>query len=75
MQDPNCRAWQPMINQEAHNIAAQLMTNNIGAAGAELNQDLFNMRGDLYAQNQLLSQINAMDQNGSGGRLYLGDYN
>lgn len=43
-------------------------------AAAELSEDLYNLRGDMYAQDQLLSQVNRFDRKGFGADISLGPW-
>lgn len=46
------------------------MGNAVGAAD-ELSEDLYAMRGDMYAQDQLLSEVSRYDRKGLGADLSL----
>jgi hypothetical protein len=47
---------------------------NAQGAASELSEDLYAMRGDMYAQDQLLNEVNSFDNKGIGGDLYLGNW-
>jgi hypothetical protein len=53
------------------------MLDSGNAAGAwnELNTDLRNMGGDIYAQDNLINQVNLLDVKGVGADLNLGTWN
>jgi hypothetical protein len=72
-QDPNFAIWQPTIQQEAQSITSALDAGATVAAANELNADLWAMRGDLYGQNELLTEVHNQ-QNGEGAQLYLGQW-
>lgn len=70
--DPNYEQWAPSIHQEAGMITDLLNRGDTANAAQYLNVDLFNMRGDVYAQNELLSEIR-QEQSGYGATLFLGN--
>ncbi|HEY9758396.1 MAG TPA: cell envelope integrity protein TolA [Oculatellaceae cyanobacterium] len=70
--DPNYEQWAPSIHQEAGMITDLLNRGDTVNAAQYLNVDLFNMRGDVYAQNELLSEIR-QEQSGYGATLFLGN--
>jgi hypothetical protein len=47
-------------------------TGNGPGAALELKEDLYAMRGDVYAQDELLNEVNALDRKGLGADLQLG---
>jgi hypothetical protein len=72
-QDPNYESWQPTINQESGSVASALNANDTPTAAAELNRDLWAMRGDIYGQNELLQEVQNQ-VSGEGAQLYLGQW-
>lgn len=72
-QDPNYENWQPVIGQEAQSVAFALDAGDTRGAAAELNTDLWAMRGDIYGQNELLHEVQTQ-QSGEGAQLYLGQW-
>ncbi len=48
---------------------------NSDAAAINLREDLWNLRGDMYAQDQLLSEVNRYERKGIGADIYLGNWN
>jgi hypothetical protein len=78
--DPNYQNWAPSINQEAGvitDLLNQAETNPQATTQAAevLNQDLWTMKNDVYAQNELLSEINQEQNRQSGAYLYLNNWN
>ncbi len=73
-QDPNWRVWQTNIEAEADYVAGLLDSGNAAAAANELNQDMFEMRGDIYAQDHLLNRVNTLEVKGVGADLNLGPW-
>jgi hypothetical protein len=74
MQSPNYNTWNRNIENEAVNIAFQMDRGNLQGAAMELSEGLYAMRGDMYAQDQLLNSVNRMDRKGMGADLYLGNW-
>jgi len=72
-QDPNFENWQPTIQQEAQSVTGALDAGDTRGAAAELNTDLWAMRGDIYGQNELLHEVQTQ-QSGEGAQLYLGQW-
>lgn len=48
---------------------------NGALAAQELDEDLYNLRGDMYAQDELLSEVNQYERKGIGADIYLGNWN
>jgi hypothetical protein len=71
--DPNYQQWAPSIHQEAGMVTNILNQGDTQGAAQTLNIDLFNMRGDVYAQNELLSEVR-QEQSGQGAYLYLDNW-
>jgi hypothetical protein len=68
--------WQSNIDSEAQYVAGLLDSGNAVAAANELNQDMLQMGGDIYAQNQLLNQVSNFEGAGPGAAvLNLGEWN
>jgi hypothetical protein len=74
-QDPNYNTWKDQIHSEATKIAGQMDAGNGAAAALELKQDLYAMRGDLYAQDELISQVNQSERKGAGADIHLNAWN
>ena len=72
--DPYYSVWQPTINQEAGRIASLLDSGQTSFATNELQNEMYWMRGDVYAQDELLSEVNAYDRKGVGADLYLNNW-
>ena len=70
--DPNYGVWNNEINNEAVNIAGILDSGNAQLAAQQLSNDLFEMRGDMYAQDQLLA--NTAEHPGIGAMLELNNW-
>lgn len=70
-QDPNRDQWKDVMLKEAANIVQKLDSGKAAEAAQELREDLFAMRGDLYGQDELISQVNKLDRKGSGADLNL----
>jgi hypothetical protein len=67
--------WGNNIESEADYVAGLLDSGNATGAAQELNQDMFQMRGDIYAQDQLLNRVNLLETKGVGADLNLGNWN
>lgn len=74
-QDPNFPQWEDPINREASNIAMRMDFGDTQGAADQLAMDLYQTRGDRYAQDQLLSEVARRDIKGFGGDLYLQNWN
>ena len=74
-QSPNYDAWDAQIGSEAAAIVDELDKGNAEEAAVRLKEDLKAMGGDMYAQDQLLSDINLMEKKGVGADLNLGTWN
>ena len=74
LQSPNYSDWNNNINGEAASVAFQLDTGNAQGAAVELREDLYALRGDMYAQDQLLDEVNRFENKGMGADLYLGNW-
>jgi hypothetical protein len=70
-QDPNHDLWKDVMRTEAANIVGKLDSGKTAEAAQELKEDLYAMRGDLYGQDELLSQINSLDKKGSAADINL----
>jgi hypothetical protein len=66
--------WGPNIVREATGIARSFANLSCAIAATELREDLWAMRGDMYAQNELLSNIYAMQSLGYGGNILLNNW-
>ena len=71
--DPNCQNWRPSINQEADTVSDILNSGDTRTGAGALNRDLWAMRGDIYAQNELLNEVK-QEVTGAGASLYLGNW-
>ncbi len=65
----------PWIQLESNVVPALLDAGDSHAAASRLNSDLFNLRGNLDAQNILLSMVDSNDKKGSASDLKLGEWN
>jgi len=70
-QDPNFSTWEAPVKSEAA-VVANLLDSGKGAEAAkELSEDLFAMKGDLYAQDELLHEIDQLEKKTVGADLQL----
>ena len=74
MQSPNYNTWGRNIENEAASVAFHMDQGNLQGAATELSQDLYAMRGDMYAQDQLLSEVNRFDRKGLGADIYMSNW-
>ncbi|MBX9694772.1 MAG: hypothetical protein K2Z81_20460, partial [Cyanobacteria bacterium] len=74
-QSPNYDRWNPVISMEARRIATLIETGNGREAMYELNRELYDLRYDRYAQNQLLREISDNLRRDRGGWLNLDRWN
>jgi hypothetical protein len=63
------------MDREAHSIAAHLANNETAKAADQLNYDLYQLRGDIYAQDSLLSEVSKLAREGNGEQLQLSKWN
>jgi hypothetical protein len=59
---PNYESWNPIIRAEARQIADLLDEGNTAAAMTLLNAELYDLRYDRYAQNELLRDVSEFER-------------
>ena len=71
LQDPNHDKWQDPLSYATANVLLRLDLGDSQGAADELSMDLYQIKGDRYAQDELLNQIYSADRKGTGADLQL----